>query len=90
MILIILLLLVIVVLIIRKSNPAKSSGLYVFAGGLIMGITGLVLGMLYAFIFYPSNNLLPIIGILITGPIGFIIGLFAGYFYWRQKVKNGI
>ncbi|MEO6584126.1 MAG: hypothetical protein ABIO05_07365 [Ferruginibacter sp.] len=87
---IILFLLVIVVLIIRKSNPNKSAILYILAGGLTLGILGLFLGILFAVIFDPGNNLSPIIGISFTGPLGFIVGLFTGYFYWRNKVKKGI
>jgi len=33
-----------------------------------------------------NNNQAPLLGILITGSIGFLIGLFGGGIYWRIKI----
>jgi len=57
-------------------------------GGLIIGSISFILGFIGPLILTPSNNLGPLMGILITGPIGFMVGLIAGGIYWNAKVKN--
>ncbi len=77
-----------VVLFKDKFSVPKTIAFYIIMGGLIMGLAGLFLGMMGAFIFAPGNNLAPIMGFLYTGPIGFILGLIAGGIYWDVKVKK--
>ncbi len=60
----------------------------ILAGGLIFGLTGLFLGVGGAILLAPGNNLAPIIGIVLTGPIGFVTGLFAGAYYWKIRITN--
>ncbi len=46
--------------------------------GLAFGVTGVVLWFLYAVIFESGNNLAPAMSILVSGPIGFLIGVAIG------------
>lgn len=46
-------------------------------GGIVGGV-GLLGGMLGPLVFYPEANLGPILGVLITGPLGWSIGIVAG------------
>lgn len=61
---------------------------YILAGGTLVGITSFLLGFFGPIVFAPSNNLGPLLGIFITGPFGFISGLFLGALYWKKKVKS--
>jgi hypothetical protein len=89
MIIIILLALVIIAIVVfkRKSGPPKSVSFYLFFGGMIGGCGGLLLGILGAIILAPESNIAPIIGFLFTGPIGFILGILSGWWFWKRKIK---
>jgi len=75
----------------QTGKGTVSNGLlkYIIIGGIILGSIGLIGGILGPIILNPSgnNNQAPLLGILITGPIGFLIGLIGGGVYWRIKVK---
>ena len=47
-------------------------------GGIIVGGIGFVAGFVGPIIFTPESNQGPLLGIFITGPLGFIIGALAG------------
>ena len=64
---------------ISNSLPA-----YIIAGGVIIGIISFILGFFGPMILMPDNNLGPVIGIIGTGPLGFVVGLFAGGLYWKK------
>ncbi len=73
----------------KKSKFNSNSRLsYILMGGLIIGSISFILGFIGPLILTPSNNLGPLLGIFITGPIGFLVGLVAGGIYWNTKVKN--
>jgi hypothetical protein len=57
-------------------------------GGIIIGSIGFVSGFVGPIIFSPSSNQGPLLGIFITGPIGFLLGLVGGGLYWWIKVKK--
>ena len=42
--------------------------------GQIFGAVGLVIGFVGPLVIYPKANLGPLLGILITGPLGFVVG----------------
>lgn len=73
-----------------KKTGSISNGLlkYIIMGGIIIGSIGFILGFIGPIIFSPSANQGPLLGIFITGPIGFLIGLVVGGIYWIIKVKN--
>jgi hypothetical protein len=47
-------------------------------GALLLGGTGFVLGFFGPMIFAPEANQGPLLGIVITGPLGFVLGAAAG------------
>ena len=60
------------------SNPR------IFRYGLILGAVGFALGFFGPMLLDPSSGNGPLLGIFITGPAGFVLGLIWGYF----KVKG--
>src|SRR5258708_4321163 len=52
--------------------------LYTVAGGAILGGIGFVGGFFGPIIFTPQANQGPLLGIFITGPLGFILGAIVG------------
>jgi len=85
-----LLIAVIIGIFIWKKTRTSSNGLstYIIMGGIIVGSIGFITGFWGPIIFNPSANQGPLLGIFITGPLGFLIGLAGGGIYWRIKVKN--
>lgn len=73
-----------------KRTVKISPGLmqYVIVGGILIGSIGFTSGFFGPMIFSPSSNQGPLLGIFITGPIGFLIGLLGGGIYWWAKVKK--
>ncbi len=60
----------------------------ILLGGILVGIISFILGYFGPLILAPSNNLGPLLGIFITGPLGFLFGLYFGGLYWERKIKN--
>ena len=75
---------------VRKKTKNGSNGLVssIIKGGLITGSICFVLGFFGPIIFTPNSNQGPLLGIFITGPLGFIAGLIGGAVYWKLKVKT--
>lgn len=59
-----------------------------FFTGVIIGCITFGLGFFGPMIIAPEANQGPLLGILITGPLGFILGLIGGGFYWYFKLRN--
>jgi hypothetical protein len=57
-------------------------------GGFIVGSIGLVGGFIGPIIFTPESNLGPLLGLFVTGPLGFIIGMVVGAIYWKVRLKK--
>ncbi|MER9171221.1 hypothetical protein NKI12_28625 [Mesorhizobium australicum] len=51
----------------------------IFRWGVLLGIIGFVGGFVGPVIFTPDANLGPLLGLLITGPLGLVIGLVVGF-----------
>jgi hypothetical protein len=47
--------------------------------GAILGIIGFLCGFVGPVIFTPEANQGPLLGIFITGPLGFVLGLIVGF-----------
>ena len=54
----------------------------------ITGGIGYVIGFIGPIIFQPENNLGPLLGLFITGPLSFVFGLVGGGIFWRLKIKK--
>src|SRR4030042_6446605 len=67
--------------------PGKliSSVLY---GAIVLGGIGFLAGFLGPIIFTPNANQGPLLGIFITGPLGFLLGGIGGFFYWLIRGRN--
>lgn len=70
-----------------KSRPDKF-GYYVVAGGFAVGATGFLLGFVGPILLNKENNLGPLFGIFITGPVSFLLGLIAGGLYWQLRLSK--
>ena len=60
----------------------------VLSGGLILGGVAFCAGFIGPIVFAPGANQGPLLGIFITGPLGFVLGLVGGFIYWRIKKKK--
>lgn len=56
---------------------------YVIRGGVILGVIGFAAGFFGPIILQPSANQGPLLGIFITGPLGFTLGTVIGWIYAR-------
>ena len=74
----------------KTTKLSNSLSNYVVMGGIILGSIGFLLGFIGPIIFTPSSNQGPLLGIFVTGPISFIVGLLGGGIYWFIKVKNKV
>ncbi len=69
----------------REQSRKKMS--LAFRGGVIVGGISFLAGFLGPIILTPQANQGPLVGIFITGPIGFVVGIIAGYIYSIFKGK---
>ena len=60
----------------------------VLSGGFILGGVAFCAGFFGPIVFAPGANQGPLLGIFITGPLGFLLGLVGGFAYWRIKKKK--
>jgi hypothetical protein len=67
----------------KMSINADRLEIHMLAWGIIIGSIGLIAGFLGPIIFHWGGNQGPLLGILYTGPLGFIIGLISGAIYWK-------
>ena len=58
-------------------------------GAIIVGAVGFVAGFFGPIIFAPDANQGPMLGIFITGPLGFLIGGIGGFVYWLRRRPVG-
>jgi len=68
--------------VVSVSNGAIST---IMLGAVLFGGIGFTGGFFGPMIFAPGANLGPLLGILITGPAGFVLGGIAGFIYWTVK-----
>lgn len=60
----------------------------IFYGGLILGGIGFIAGFIGPLIFSPGASQGPLLGIFITGPLGFLLGGIGGFAYWWIRDKG--
>lgn len=73
----------------RRTDGAAEGGALALAlsGALIVGGTGFVLGFFGPMIFAPGANQGPLLGLFITGPLGFVAGGVGGLLYGLVRRK---
>jgi hypothetical protein len=67
-----------------------SAGLvtHILLGAIAMGAIGFVGGFFGPIIFAPEANQGPLLGIFITGPLGFVVGGVGGGIYWMVRGRG--
>jgi hypothetical protein len=55
--------------------------IFVLKYGIIVGSICFVIGFICPMIFMPESNQGPLLGIFITGPLGFIVGCILGFVF---------
>jgi len=58
-------------------------------GAFILGVVGFCAGFFGPLIFKPDANQGPLLGIFITGPLGFVLGAIGGGVWWFMRRKRG-
>lgn len=59
-----------------------------FRWGVILGVIGFVGGFVGPLVFTPEANQGPLLGIFITGPLGFVLGLVVGLMLSLRRRRN--
>ena len=74
-----------------ESVPDKLASCVAY-GAIVTGSIGFAAGFFGPMIFNPSANQGPLLGIFITGPLGFLLGGIGGFVYWlvRERKKETI
>ena len=71
----------------QREQSRRKMGL-AFRGGVIIGGISFLAGFLGPIVLTPQANQGPLVGIFITGPIGFVVGIIAGYIYSILKTRG--
>jgi len=69
----------------RTGNLTNGLVSHILIGGLVIGGISFCAGFFGPMIFDPGANQGPLLGLFITGPVGFVVGLIAGGIYWKFK-----
>lgn len=74
----------------RKSERISHDGLisHIFLGAAVVGAVGFSVGFFGPLIFAPQANQGPLLGLFITGPLGFIGGGVAGAVWWHVRRRG--
>ena len=60
----------------------------IFVYGFVVGVVCFLVGFVGPIIFLPDSNQGPLLGIFITGPLGFIAGIVIGFIYSAIRSKR--
>ena len=66
----------------RTASLPRSASTAIMVGALVSGGIAFSIGFFGPVILLPSSNQGPLVGIFITGPLGFLIGGIGGAVYW--------
>jgi len=69
-------------------SALKRVFLSTFVGGAIVGSVGFAAGFFGPIIFMPDSNQGPLLGIFITGPLGFVVGAVGGFGYGVYRASQ--
>ena len=68
-----------------RDSPVSS----MLIGAFVIGSVSFLAGFLGPIMLSPESNQGPLLGLLITGPLGIVVGLVVGFFWWRyRRPKN--
>jgi len=71
------------------KSPSKNGLLAsIICWSFIFGGAGFFIGFLGPIIFTPEANQGPLLGIIITGPVGFLLGAVGGLIYWYRNKQT--
>jgi len=72
-----------------KSQVGDKIGVIpaIFTGAILIGGISFAVGFFGPMILMPDANQGPLLGILITGPIGLVVGVIAGFIYWMREKR---
>jgi hypothetical protein len=73
-----------------KTLGAEPHGLIssVIVRAILLGGVGFTLGFFGPMILFPDANQGPLLGIFITGPLGFLLGALSGAIYWSVRDRK--
>jgi hypothetical protein len=71
----------------ERPTPALAS--HVVTGAVVTGAIGFVAGFFGPLLFAPDANQGPLLGLFITGPLGFLLGGIGGGIYWVSRGRPG-
>ena len=60
----------------------------ILLGAVLLGGIGFIAGFFGPIIFMPEANQGPMLGIFITGPLGFVVGGIVGFLYWVLRNRK--
>ena len=74
----------------KTASANKSAIPTILLGAALVGGIGFIGGFFGPMIFTPRSNQGPMLGIFITGPLGFLVGGVIGFIYWitRRQVQS--
>ena len=74
----------------RRMENVRENGLLAltFGGALAVGTIGFVCGFFGPMIFAPEANQGPLLGLFITGPLGFVAGGLGGFLYGLARRRQ--
>ena len=74
----------------KMSFSSDRLEIHMLVWAIVMGAIGFIAGFLGPLLFHWGGNQGPLLGILYTGPLGFIIGLISGAIYWKFNKTHKI
>ncbi|SRR5258705_1276698 len=73
----------------RGHRPASRARMKLaLLSGLVVGAAAFAIGFFGPLVWAPDANQGPLLGIFVTGPIGFVIGTAFGWLYGRMRVPR--
>ncbi|HET9939967.1 MAG TPA: hypothetical protein VFR25_02595 [Candidatus Eisenbacteria bacterium] len=74
--------------VIRGWRVVQARLKWALIGGIVVGGVGFIIGFLGPLLWAPDANQGPLLGIFITGPIGFILGAVAGAILGKPRERD--
>jgi hypothetical protein len=69
-------------------NRAMRFVVFGIIGGVVLGLLGFVAGFFGPILLAPQSNQGPLLGIFITGPLGFVVGIILGCLYTHFSTRR--